>query len=326
MAQRIAYIDRLKGFAILSVVVGHLTIHPLEMETDVVRNLVGCFHVPLLFFLSGIVIATPPRWLKLVRKTLSFIMPFLTIGLSYSYVVGDSVVAFFTQSFKLGYWYLLVLAEFYILLKFFSLNRIKSERANLLCDIGIALFIWSLIFILNHTLSWGTVVSTQQCFDYWPIFISGFIIRRHSLIETIFNCNILYTLALIGFILFYYLYASGSASFLRIVFPFSVFFIFYLFRQRMNKSSFIERQLEWIGQRSLDVYIYQYFIIWTGLLSMKHLGAWFFETNNILIEALLTTVMAFAVGYLCIFIGFAIKQSRILRGVIYGAFFDKQPK
>ena len=63
MAQRIAYIDRLKGFAILSVVVGHLTIHPLEMETDVVRNLVGCFHVPLLFFLSGIVIATPPRGL-----------------------------------------------------------------------------------------------------------------------------------------------------------------------------------------------------------------------------------------------------------------------
>lgn len=253
-------------------------------------------------------------------------MPFLTVGLAYSYVVGDGMVVFFTQGFKLGYWYLLVLAEYYILLKFFDLNRIKSERANLFCDIGIALFIWSLIFILNHTLSWATVISMQQCFDYWPIFISGFILRRHSLIETVFNSNILYTLAMLGFILFYSLYTTGSTSLLRIVFPFSVFFIFYLFRQRMNKSSFIEHQLEWIGQRSLDVYIYQYFIIWTGLMSMKNLGAWFSETNNILIEALLVTVMAFAVSYLCIFIGFAIKQSRALRCIIYGTFFDKQPK
>lgn len=60
MRQRVVYIDRLKGLAIFAVVMGHLTIHPLEMEQDVIRNFVGSFHVPLLFFLSGMVISTPP--------------------------------------------------------------------------------------------------------------------------------------------------------------------------------------------------------------------------------------------------------------------------
>jgi putative membrane protein len=67
-SERIQYIDRLKGFAIFCVIVGHLTINPLgHKDFDIIRTIVGTFHVPLLFFLSGFVISEPPT-LVMIKK------------------------------------------------------------------------------------------------------------------------------------------------------------------------------------------------------------------------------------------------------------------
>lgn len=54
-SERIQYIDRLKGFAIFCVIVGHLTINPLgHKDFDIIRTIVGTFHVPLLFFFQDL--------------------------------------------------------------------------------------------------------------------------------------------------------------------------------------------------------------------------------------------------------------------------------
>lgn len=248
-------------------------------------------------------------------------MPFLTVGLAFTYIIGENVDVFFTQGFKLGYWYLLVLAEFYVLLVVFALNK-KNGTDRVVCDVGIACIIWLLLFVGNHVFRIGNLISLQQCFDYWPLFIAGFILRRNSLVECVFRRNWLYTVAVVVFVLLYALYASGVLFFLRFIFPFSVFAICYLFRLRKDKSSFIENQLEKIGRRSLDVYIYQYVVIWTGLISLKPLGAWFSETGNVLLELALTFIISVVVCCLCVFIGYAIRQSKVLGGIVYGSLIN----
>lgn len=63
MTHRINYIDRMKGMAILFVVIGHIFMFSMEQSSNVAAQVIYAFHMPLFMFLSGIVAAkgiTPP--------------------------------------------------------------------------------------------------------------------------------------------------------------------------------------------------------------------------------------------------------------------------
>ena len=55
MQQRINYIDRLKGLAILLVVMGHVYVIALELTDEVVYRVIGNFRMSLFMYLSGLV-------------------------------------------------------------------------------------------------------------------------------------------------------------------------------------------------------------------------------------------------------------------------------
>lgn len=65
MKSRIHYIDRLKGFAILLVIMGHVYGMALDLTNEIVYKVICSFHMPLFMFLSGLVASsgiTAPYW------------------------------------------------------------------------------------------------------------------------------------------------------------------------------------------------------------------------------------------------------------------------
>jgi fucose 4-O-acetylase-like acetyltransferase len=56
---RLQYIDRLKGLAIILVVMGHII--GFSQPEDGINTFIYTFHMPLFMFLSGLVISAPPR-------------------------------------------------------------------------------------------------------------------------------------------------------------------------------------------------------------------------------------------------------------------------
>ena len=70
MEQRFRYIDRLKGLAILFVILGHYVIYVLHQK-DIVLELIGSFHMPLFMCWSGLVVAKIPQSSKLFRKIIA---------------------------------------------------------------------------------------------------------------------------------------------------------------------------------------------------------------------------------------------------------------
>ena len=63
MKQRILYIDRIKGLAIILVVVGHLYTFSEATDGNLVNKLIGSFHMALFMFVSGFVAyILPPHW------------------------------------------------------------------------------------------------------------------------------------------------------------------------------------------------------------------------------------------------------------------------
>ena len=55
MQQRIKYIDRLKGLAILLVVMGHVYVIALDLTDEVVYRVIGSFRMSLFMYFSGLV-------------------------------------------------------------------------------------------------------------------------------------------------------------------------------------------------------------------------------------------------------------------------------
>ena len=52
--QRLEYFDKLKGMAILLVVMGHLAEHSINIVGSPFNALYASFHMPLFMFLSGV--------------------------------------------------------------------------------------------------------------------------------------------------------------------------------------------------------------------------------------------------------------------------------
>lgn len=117
MKQRVEYIDRLKGFAILCVVIGHFTLWAIGRLNDPLHDFVYLYHMPLFFFLSGIVISAAPKPKKVLVKACQFLCPFFIVGgLAYSNYIHGSFHGFIWGQLKYGYWYLQVLTLLYIFL------------------------------------------------------------------------------------------------------------------------------------------------------------------------------------------------------------------
>ena len=116
--QKLPYIDSLRGMAMLLVIMGHtiyFCIYQEQKFVDSVFSLICTFHVPLFFFLSGVVITSPPNLKKFLGKAYRFLVPMLIVGFINALLIGN-IHDFFLNGGHNGYWYLLTLTIFYMMM------------------------------------------------------------------------------------------------------------------------------------------------------------------------------------------------------------------
>ena len=112
MNNRIAYIDALKGLAIILVVWGHIAEKSMGIESMPFNWMYGSFHMPLFIFLSGLFaykgmdrISWKYIWHFLQKKAVRILLPFIVVGGFYGVLVEHSFSAVLTGEFG-GYWFL----------------------------------------------------------------------------------------------------------------------------------------------------------------------------------------------------------------------------
>ena len=124
MGNRIQYIDRLKGLAIILVVIGHLIAFTTDNDgPNPVNQLIVSFHMPLFMFLSGFVISPPKDIQTLFKKAIRFILPMIWVGLLFTYIVGKNFQSFLTDHYKNGYWYLYILTIYFVFVAVVVMKR-----------------------------------------------------------------------------------------------------------------------------------------------------------------------------------------------------------
>lgn len=320
MTLHFKYIDRLKGFAMLCVVLGHIVCFTMYDTWDIaVQDInlafVNTFHMPLFMFLSGFVIHTLPNCKKLAKKCYSFLLPFLFFGGIYTYVSNGTIESALINEFKNGYWYLMVLAIFYCLL------TLQKSAKNKWCEFIIPFVVYFILSIAVTHLPSNSVdlLSLGLCRANYPFFILGYFARKYNWMEWLVNNNWLFTIALLSFIPVYVMFHEGVFNhFIQILIILILIVILYVFKKRENDDSYMEKVLAFIGKNSLDVYVLHYFFFL--IINLREPALWFKSTGNILIESIMLVVFASGISLLCIYSGKLLKQSNLIKKYVYGHF------
>lgn len=317
MKERILYIDKLKGIAMLAVVMGHLSLTSFQIDNGFTVLLVSTFHMPLFMFLSGFVLTSLPSLPKLGVKLCRLLCPMLFIGMLFSLSFTGSAWSFIFDGMKKGYWYLLVLSVFSVLLLLFKLNRSTLERTRKWGDLLITALIYGILILLSFIFSptVADLLSLHLCAIYWPFFIGGFFIRKYQLQDYLLKNNSIFSISLLLYALSVIIYLSGHYGIHCIGGLFAIPVFVYLFHET-NTNRLIDVELMRMGRHSLDIYLFHFFFV--KVLFLGSLGQWIAETHNSLVEFCLALLIAICIGYICIGLASILHKSHLIENIVFG--------
>lgn len=322
MKQRIQYIDRLKGVAMMNVLIIHvIVIGNLSEIPDAIAHHLYPIAMPLFMFLSGLVISSVPWGKKLFKKLAVLLLPFIIVGTLFAFTCHHkNPVEYINNPLKYGYYYLLTLSETTIMLIPLHLNSFDNKKRELFIDIIWGIIAWGILYFCRHNIpiQIQNILDMKDFYGLWPFFYWGYLSNKYKLIDKLVSHNVIFSIDLIVLLLLYSF--PGLEQFGKLKSFALIIALCYLFRNREKENSVIENLLGYIGKNSLDVYIFHYFILTT--INLKEIGQWLHKDGNYFIEIILVTILAIFIAYLTILIGKSIKKSEWIKNIVYGKFIS----
>ena len=326
MKQRIDYIDRMKGMAIFLVVMGHVYGMAFAQSDDVAYRVISSFHMPLFMFLSGLVAcsgATTPFWnlKKLSRKLRGLVLPLIVFGMCFTMTWAKDfetgLKCFWESPNKNGYWYLMTLAVFYVSLSLYRLN----VKQKWYIDVALAIAIWGGMFALwKYTAQTKDYFCMLNCGNFYLFFMLGVFTTKYRLLEKEKNANWLFSVCIVLYAVLFCvempIHALDSLN-RHILMPFCmVFVIVTLFMARHGETSRFERILDYVGKRTLDVYVLHYFFI--SVVHLQDVGKYMEESGNSLLMFVLAVGLATVITALSVGVGNVLHKGRLIQKLVYG--------
>jgi len=286
------------------------------------------FRMPTFFFVSGyIAYKSLNFWTP--QNTSARLLTKAKVQLIPTFVFW-SVYYLFVRHVKFpdGYWFTLVLFEMFLI--YFSVSRICNFFKK---DFSVAILLIIVIGFINArvVLSQYTFYRTAaigELITYFSFFVFGIICRKYQQsFERLISKNgiiaflIVYTTAY-----FYVMYNPSviglqriSSTFTRIALglPLIVIFynLFYQSREYWAKDSGISRLLQFVGRRTLDIYMIHYFFILPAIPSLSDIFA---ANNNDALVLIVGGTLTFAVLAFTLLFSYILRTSRVFRVWLFG--------
>jgi len=343
---RLEYIDAMRGFTMLLVVYSHIITwsydSPFNISSNTFNSFFILFRMPLFFFVSGFVLykATQVWNLKnsfafiLKKFKVQIISTLIFLGL-FCFLFDLQINSSITHIGKAGYWFTISLFEYYIAYILIDkvFYKIKNKWLYDIIILSIGIFIFFITFkpqdtyqLLNINPSIFNALGFPM-FKYFIFFLFGVIIKRHfeEFKNTINNPQKIGVLIIVFFILVLMYLKLGSFPSFLLNLPFLIFAgfagiiitfsFFYKYQNCFTKERRIGRVLQYIGRRTLDIYLLHYFFLPRNL---KMVGEWFTENINPTLEFFVSIALAAMVIALCLVVSSIIRISPLLANWLFG--------
>ena len=340
--KRIEYIDAMRGFTMILVVYSHICAYGYGQNA--VENMVSFnsvfvnFRMPLFFFISGWVLYKAGRvwdwnFIKdfLPKKFMVQIIPTLFFFLLFIWFFKDGHLAKESLNVaKEGYWFTLALFEFFLI---YTLTMVlypfqdKGIKEDLL-----VLLIAFVVYGLSSPRKYDSQL-VNDWYDYLGIFnlryyiffCFGTLVKKYydkfnramdnkyimALVLLAFLAMIMFKEQLLG------LPHTNTVVFL-LYGALGIMVVLTFFRKHENlfmKDTFVGKNLQFIGRRTLDVYLLHYFFLPRNI---SFIGDFFVEHSNPTLEFFVSVFLACLVIIICLTVSEVLRMSPFLEHRLFG--------
>ena len=348
--KRIEYIDALRGLTMILVVFSHVEMTSFGFETPTfINSLFMSFRMPLFFWVSGFIAYKAniewnwsTWWTMSKKKMLIQLIPTFTFGLIYAYAYfNPDFTTFITHNGKLGYWFTIALLEIFLIVYATNVliynNDPKVHRKRMLVALIIlsgVLFIAKIALKVHPALNnAGNILSLHHTFNYFQYFAFGYICSMYKEIfnkmleNKLFSAIIIILFASLFYVKASYIsaIAGGGMSIWAMIditleMLIGYFGLLLVFNTvKTYQSSFtadkrIGRALQFIGKRTLDIYLLHYFL----LPHLPQVGEFLLKGNNATLELITGLLLSIVVLTLCLAISSVLRTSPLLAKWLFG--------
>lgn len=319
MNDRILYIDKLKGFAILLVVMGHLTGKSMIDDSNILNDIIYSVHMPLFMFLSGLFAFNRlTTFINLLYKRfLRLLMPYLFIGGGYTLLRSFNDLNIL-ESIR-GYWFLPTLFLCTILgYMIVMLNKYISKKKGLNgFEILLASIIWFIILALYFLSKRNGIMIPYflNTIKMFPFFYIGSLYGRYKIIRSIINNNITLTASILLYVLLFYSHIDIGFNIQGL---FAIIICLQLFSQY---DTSIPERLSIIGKNSLEIYVFHWFLL-PDLTFMNNIqnsyNSNILNNDNVILMFTILSAIALIISIMCIVISKVFKSSKVFSFLLFG--------
>lgn len=339
MAQsRILYIDAMRGFTMLLVLYNHVLLYCGYDVSFSFNDVFVVFRMPLFFFVSGFVLYNEKKiWdlnfssQFLHKKFKVQIVSTLFFLLLSDLIFQNNVIDSFFSFVKNGYWFTIALFEFFVL---FALIEFVIYKFNIKKHESVALILFALAVVSTPFLSFILPsLNLNECklynlfgikqFYFFIYFIFGVLVRKHFLyFEKYVFKDKPFALFLIVFTLsfvFNYLYNSSVplSILARLLEAFlGILIVFYVFKKYSSflcETTFVGKFLQYIGRRTLDIYLLHYFFLPKNVLMLLHN-----DVSDPVSEFVIVGFFSIVTLFFCLVVSGIIRVSPSLAHLLFG--------
>lgn len=283
---RIQYIDAMRGFTMILVVYHHVLLKSILSDSFSLNDIFIVFRMPLFFFVSGFVLyKTTKIWD--VRSSLDFlkkkfqiqVVSTLFFLLFADVIFRINIINSLFSFAKNGYWFTITLFEYFVLFVLieYLIYKLKLKKYETCVLFLYAIIVVSIPFIsyVLPTLGWEdnrlyNLFGIRQ-FYYYIFFAFGLFVKKYFYIfeKYVFTDKFFFIIFFIFNSVFIYNYLYNTcllfSIFARLIEGFlGILIIFSIFKKYsfcFENNTIVGRTLQYIGRRTLDVYLLHYFFI-----------------------------------------------------------------
>lgn len=331
--ERIGYIDALRGFTMLLVVLHHVASVFIVPETPSYHHYLQQIRMPMFFLVSGFVLyKAGVVWNLnhiggfLKKKFVVQISSTLIFFIIYIHLKEVGFFCAIKEPAKLGYWFTYTLFFFYV---FYALIRyICGKHEEYVVIIVAAVFyvinwppLYTSIPIPENV---KTILGIENWF-YFSFFLLGTLMKKHfDYIQRSLDKRMTMVICILLFFLlniYHDILPSDGVGGVIIQFCKNisgVLILFSLFRNKQAmfaKEMVLGRCLQYIGRRTLDIYLLHFFFLPNQL---KHVTSIFKEYPMPVVEFTCSFIIACIVIAFCLLISNVIRLSPLLAHWLFG--------
>lgn len=348
MKKRIEYIDALRGFVMLLVVLAHVPMYCYHQLDGISFSVIPTtFHLALFFFISGWFVNS-----KAVRnadatlrlrydndtfnglgkvlkgKFVQLIVPTVVFYLLFCWMNDiDIIENLWNDKFKAGYWFCLVLFVFYLTLTITKTITEKFWGAILMLFLALAMIMLSTNIATEILAKYKipNILCIQQ-WQYFIFFYLGSLAQRYK--ERFFSWldnGLVMAVAILAYFASLMLWYQKPMNLLEIKITFLLwgalgsglsFAFFRKYEDIFSQETRMGRWLQYVGRRTLDVYLLHFFFLPKNL---EGLGKYVMGNGNPTIELFISLAITIMVVFLCLLTSNIIRLSPLLSHWFLGA-------